>query len=309
MRSISGLIKFVLLIGIGGLSGLLLINMGRGYWAGIGIDVVLIASLAVLFYVLNRWPQWERPIGISMASMLIGVPLLLLGRQPQDIGGLLPMLALCAVLILAILWPVAGLVATAVETGVLLWLSLWLDLISPYVAAGFATAGIIGCLIARSLLEALSADQVTQAALTEKNQILQQTMERLESVIEQDQLRMQTIRELEMPLIESERGDGILVVVGYCTADRVQLIQERLFTRLKQHSFRRLILDISGASFDQEGMSAWVQTLRTLRLIVSNIVVSGMSSRQAQELAQDRDKMTLLRETVQFVHSLQDAFG
>jgi hypothetical protein len=69
------------------------------------------------------------------------------------------------------------------------------------------------------------------------------------------------------------------------------------------------VIDISGAEFDEMGLDAFVKMLQAWRLIVSGVVVSGMDTQQARELARDQDLIRLLRQTVTFVQSLQDALA
>lgn len=307
MRGVTRIIRAILIVGMCGLGALLVSNLVRARWFLSVIDAILILALAGLSGILNRRPQLERPVGVVMAMMLLAIPLVLIRSQPGDIGSILAILAICAVAILSVIWPAAGWVAILAETALLLWLALAVKTMSVYVPAAFAVASSLVYLISRALRQALAQTEAAQSALAEKNQALEQTLGQLQAVMAQDRLRVETIRELEVPLIESERGEGILVAVGRCTAERMQSIAEKVFARLRQRAFRRLVIDVSGATFDPAGLEALIKMLQSLRLMVSHVVVSGMAPEQATDLAADRERVRLLRQTIRFVHSLQEA--
>jgi anti-anti-sigma regulatory factor len=126
--------------------------------------------------------------------------------------------------------------------------------------------------------------------------------------VDRQRRQVETIRTLQTPLIESERGTGLLVVVGYCDIDRVWAFQSDLFDSLRQRALRKLVVDVSGADFQVESFDAFVQVLQAARLMVPDIVVSSMSSRLARVLTEDRERVRDLRRTVRFVQSLREAF-
>ncbi|MBN1934328.1 MAG: hypothetical protein JW934_06670 [Anaerolineae bacterium] len=306
MSAVTRIIKSILWVGMAGLGVLLAINLLRGHWLLVLIDFILAAVLAGLYLLLNRAPHLSRWVALAMCVLLIGVPL---GGAfaSVDLRAIMAVLSACAVLIASLSWPVVGLALMGVEAAILAWFSFGMNVLSPYVPAAFVTASAMIYLIARSLNEATAQAESAQRDLSERNAQLEQTLHELTESVERQERLLDTIRALQTPLIESERGEGVLVVVGFCDAERIVEIQNGVFSRLQQRMLRRLIVDVSGARFDPAGLDRLAQMLHALRLIVSEIVISGMATEYARQLAQDHATVEQLRQAVTFVHSLQGA--
>jgi len=308
VKEVSRIIKHVLGGAAIGTGLLALWNVARARWVYSGVDAILAIAFAALYYTVARWPRSARSVGGVMAGMIVVVPSLLVVSPGSEMdGSAVAVLGVSAVLLLSLLWPAAGVVGAGVETVILALLSLAGEL--PWlVVMVFAIVAAVINVFARSWSGALTRAEAGQAEVARKNQELEQALQRLTVALEQERKLVATIRELETPLIESEQGGGMSVVVGYCDANRVQAIQDALLSRLQQRSLQRLIIDISGARFDKAGSAAFVQALQALRLMVPDVVISGMSPEQAKELARDRERVHLMQRTITFVHSLQEAF-
>lgn len=306
MTVVIRIIKSILVVGMVGLGVLMAINLLRENWLLAAVDLGLAGTLGGLYLLLNRVPRLSRWVALSMCLLLIGVPLA--GAfSSTDLREIMVVLAVCAVLIASLAWPAVGLALTVGEVLILLWFSLGMGLFSPYVPAAFVTASVMIYLIARSLNEATVEAEMAQRALAERNAQLENMLHDLTGAVEQQERLLDTVRALQTPLIESERGAGVLVVVGFCDAARIQEIQNGVFNRLQQRVFRRLVVDLSGARFDETGLARLAQMLHAFRLIVSEVVISGMATEYARQLAEDRAAVKQLRETLTFVHSLQEA--
>lgn len=306
MSVVVRIIKSILAVGMVGLGVLMAINLVRANWLLAAVDLGLVLTLGGLHLLLSRMPDMSRWVALIMSVLLAGVPLA--GAfSSTDLREIMVVLAACAVLIASLVWPAVGLALTGVEVLILIWFSLGMGLLSPYVPAAFVTASVMIYLIARSLNEATAEAEAAQRVLAERNAQLENMLRDLTGAVERQDRLLDTVRALQTPLIESERGAGVLVVVGFCDAARIQEIQEGVFARLQQRFFRRLVIDLSGARFDGDGLARLVQMLHAFRLIVSEVVISGMATEYASQLAENRATVRQLRETLTFVRSLQEA--
>jgi anti-anti-sigma regulatory factor/membrane protein implicated in regulation of membrane protease activity len=244
-----------------------------------------------------------------MAAFMIIAPVFSFAVDPASMTAAMPIIAIGGVMVLSLLWSNVGLVVVGVEAAALALLTLLTEHMSIHTAASFAAVSIAIHMVSRWLSEALARAEQAQADVEEKNRRLEQALQSLEETVEQQRQQVEIIRTLQTPLIESERGVGLLVVVGYCDVGRVRSIQADLFDDLEHRSLQRLVVDVSGASFDAEGFDAFVQVLQALRLMISDVAVSGMSPQLVTMLTDDRGRVQRLKRTVSFVRSLREAFA
>ncbi len=300
------IVKSTLIIGMASVGILLLINLLRASWLRAAFDLLFIVLMAGLYVLVQRVPRLARFVVIVMAAVIAIAPLA--GAVfLEDVRAMMSMLALCAVILVGLISPPASLIVIVVEAVVFAWFALVLHIVSAYVPGILVAVSVIIYLIVRSLNESLAQAEAAQRNLSERNDQLEQALRELTVSLERQQQLLDTVRALQTPLIESEYGEGVLVVVGFCDAQRITDIQQQLFSRLQHRAIRRLIIDVSGAQFEQSGLERLADLLDALRLIVSEVLVSGMSVEQARKLAQDREMATRLHRSVRFVHTLQDA--
>jgi anti-anti-sigma regulatory factor len=298
MDAIARIIKSIIVVALVGLGLLFVSNVVRAQWTTAITDVVAAAIFAGLYYALGRWPRVLQPVGALMAAFMIIAPVFSFAVDPASMTAAMPIIAIGGVMVLSLLWSNVGLVVVGVEAAALALLTLLTEHMSIHTAASFAAVSIAIHMVSRWLSEALARAEQAQADVEEKNRRLEQQRQQVE-----------IIRTLQTPLIESERGVGLLVVVGYCDVGRVRSIQADLFDDLEHRSLQRLVVDVSGASFDAEGFDAFVQVLQALRLMISDVAVSGMSPQLVTMLTDDRGRVQRLKRTVSFVRSLREAFA
>jgi anti-anti-sigma regulatory factor len=299
----------MIVLALAGAGFLVVSSIVRAQWAVAGVAATVALATVGLLVLLDRRRDSTRFVAVVVALMLLGVPPLSFFIDLGYAASTVPLLAVAAVAILSLLWPIAGLAAIALEAVILAWAVLGAASMTYQTIAAFLAVAFCVYMFARSLLDTQSLVRDGRLDMAAKTEALDQTLRQLQDSDHEKQDLLETIRSLEAPLIESERGEGLLVVVGHCDLERVQGIQSTLASRLSQRSLDRLVIDISNAQFDEMGLDAFLQMLQAWRLSVSSVVVSGMASGQAQELAQDRKRVRRLRETVTFVHSLQDALA
>jgi anti-anti-sigma regulatory factor len=308
MDAITRIIKSIIVMALVGLGLLLASNIVRGQWTIAIIDVAAAGAFVGLYYILDRWSQLLQIVGALMAALMIVAPFFTFLVDPENMSAAMPILAIGGVMVLSLLWPGVGLLMVGLETASLALLTLLSEHISIHSAASFAAVSIAINMVSRWLSEALERAERAQSETEAKNAQLGRALANLEETVELQRQQVETIRTLQVPLIESERGIGLLVVVGHCDVGRVSSIQEDLFDKLHRRSFHRLVVDVSGASFGGEGLDAFVHVLQALRLMISEVVVSGMSPELARTLTDSRERMRNLRRTVRFSHSLREAF-
>jgi anti-anti-sigma regulatory factor len=308
MDAVARIIKSIIVIALVGLGLLFASNVVRAQWTIAIIDVAAAAVFAGLYYALNQWPQLLRPVGALMAAIMLVAPVFSYAVDPANMSAAMPIIAIGGVMVLSLLWRGVGLAVVGIETVALAMLTLLSEYMSIHTAASFGAVSIAIHMVSRWLSGALDRAEQAQVDVEDKNQQLEQALQSLEETVEQQRQQAETIRTLQTPLIESEQGVGLLVVVGRCDVGRVQSIQADLFGNLQRLTLQRLVVDVSGASFDTEGFDAFVQALQALRLMISDVVVSGMSPQLAIALTDDRARVQSLRRTVSFIQSLREAF-
>ncbi len=306
--AVRGVIRTVIVLLLVGLGFLFFSNVLRSAWTVAFVDVAAAVVLAALLYLTGRYPHLMRLVVIVMAALLIAMPTISFWFDQPGLGGTMPLFALSGVMISSLVWPATGLVVGGIETVILLWLAGRSEYVSFHAVAAFVAMSVCIYALTRLLVRSLERAEQSRRELGTKNAELERALQQLRVATERQERLLSTVQELETPLIEGEHGVGILVIVGHCSPERIRIVRETVFSRLQRRSFQRLIVDISGAGFDQDGLGAFVKTLQALRLIVSEVVVSGMAPQQAKVLAQDKARIHTLRQTVSFVHSLQEAF-
>ncbi|MBN1581263.1 MAG: hypothetical protein JXA89_11220 [Anaerolineae bacterium] len=307
MVAVRKVIKTVIVLALVAVGFVIISSILRSQWTMTGTGAVAASVLGGMLILLNRWPGATQFVAVVVALLLLGVPPLSFVMGFDQVAGAVPLFAVAAVAVLSLLWPIAGLAAIGIEAVILTWAVFRSEYMTYQTIVVFAAVAFCVYMFARSLLDALSWVRRGRLDVAEKTKELEQALSQLQDSVQQRQGLLETVHKLEAPLIESDRGEGILVVVGYCDLERMQGIQDMMFSRLCQRSLYRLVVDISGAEFDKKGLDAFIKMLQAWRLIVSGVIVSGMAPQQARELAQDKERIRLLRQTVTFVHSLQDA--
>lgn len=309
MNAIIRVVKAMILMTIVGLGSLLVSNALRGRWSAALIELLAVAAAGGLYYLLTRRPRWVYLAGWVLAALMLLGPPFAAWFDPPNVSPAVPLLAIGGVMIFSLLQPRMGLFVIALETIGLAVVSLLTPYVTLYTAVSFFAVATAIHLVSRLLLEALIQAEAMQAKAVEQNQQLEQALARIEEKVAQQERQMRTIRELQMPLIESGPGTGLLVLVGHCDAERLRTVQEDLFARLEQRGLRRLVVDVSAAVLDDQGLDMFLQTLQALRLMVTDIVLCGVRPELAADWTADRDCMAVLRATVRFAHSLQEALA
>ena len=309
MGAVTRILKSIVVIALIGTGLLFVSNVVRAQWAIAAIDMAAAGVFGGLAYALERRPRSVWFVGAVMAAIMIIFPSAAFPIDPANMSAAMPIIAIGGIIVLSLLWPWIALAVIGIETVVLLLLTLLSEYASPHAAAAFAAVSIAIYMVSRWLSESVKNAEGMQAGAEEKNLQLEQTLQSLEETVERQRRQVETIRNLQTPLIESEHGVGLLIVVGYCDAARVQVIQADLFESIKQHTWRRLVIDISGADFESEGFSTFTQTLQALRLMISDIVICGISPRLARELTEDGERVQVLQRTANFCYSLREAFA
>jgi anti-anti-sigma regulatory factor len=307
MVAVSKVVKTVILLALVAVGFVLASSILRSQWLMAGIGGVVVVVLSGLLVLLNSRPQSTQFVAIAIALLMLGVPPVSFIVGSEQVTGAVPLFAVAAVAILSLVRPMAGLTAIGLEAVILTWAVFRSEQMTYPTIVVFVAVAFCVYVFARSLLDTLSWVRRERLDVAEKNKELELVLAQLGDSIQQRQGLLETIHKLEAPLIESEGNEGILVVVGYCDLERMQAIQKTMLSRLSQRTLRRLVIDISGAEFDEPGLDAFIKMLQAWRLVVSDVVVSGMAPGQAQALAQNKERIRLLRNTVTFFHSLQDA--
>jgi anti-anti-sigma regulatory factor len=307
MAAVRRVVKTTIVLTLVAVGFLLISGFLRAQWTMVIIGAVAVLVLGGLLILVNSRPASTQFVAVAVALFLLGAPPLSFVMGFDQVAGAVPLFAIAAVAVLTLLWPMVGLAAIGLEAVILIWAVLRSEPVTYQTIVVFVVVALGVYVAARTLLETILRVRRERRDLAAQNKELEQALSQLGDSARQRQELLATVHELQAPLIESESGEGILVIVGYCDLERASAIESTTMERLGQRSLHRLAVDISGAEFDDAGLDAFIKMLQAWRLIVSTVVVSGMAPRLAQVLAQDRERTRLLRQTVTFVHTLQDA--
>lgn len=254
------------------------------------ILVSLIACLSFGGLLAAYWRGWDyaRHTLVAMITLLAVVG----GGPSQDV--------LINVLVVPILALVVTSPAWVVASAVIIYVS---DALRSGPESGYTDPIRIitfcllvsGLVLSRLILEAAlrtaraNAERAEQALAEREQQA--STLERQAAELTQQNAQQREllalVSTLETPTI-SLADDVLLVpVVGFLDSRRIQSLTERALASVYARRCRLVVLDIAGVpTFDTAVAQALIATVQSIRLLGSNVVITGISASAAATLTQ-----------------------
>jgi anti-anti-sigma regulatory factor len=303
------IVKLTILMVILALGIVLVANALRERWvlAGLGLSGALLC--AALYVLVAQMPQLGRTVGLVIAALMIGLPPGFFVFDPASNVAAMPLIAIGAVVVLSLLSPVTGLVAIGVETLALTMFAITSEHMSLQTAVAFAAVAAPAHVVGRWLSEALGRAEALRSVAQDRGTELGRALHHIERGEARQASTQARAPEPHAPLIESMPGIGLLVVSGTCDARRVAAIESELFAALHEHLLRRIVIDVSTADLEPEGIDALTQMLEVLQVMVSDVVLCGITPRVARGMVGDQERVRALKRAARFVHSLREALS
>ena len=282
-------------------------NALRQRWvlAGVGLSGALLC--VALYALLAQIPRLGRTIGLVVGALLVGIPPGFYVLDPAAHVAAMPLMAVAAVVVLSLLSPVTGLVAIGVETLALVMFAVTSGHLSLQTVVSFAVVAAPVHVMARWLAEALQREgrlhEATLGREPEPGRVQPDPQRRAAS----ERAEGTAAAPRAAPLIEVMPGTGLVVVTGSCGRARVSTIETALFTALQERSLHTIVIDVSAADLQAEGLDALTLMLRALQTMVSDVVLCGISPDAARGIAGDRARMGALKQAARFAHTLREA--
>jgi len=121
--------------------------------------------------------------------------------------------------------------------------------------------------------------------LVEANKVSEERMATLQTVVEEKERLLKTVRELSSPVIQVWENVLVMPLVGAIDSARATRITEDLLTGITKSQAEIVIIDITGVPVvDTSVANHLIQTIKAAALLGAKCVVVGISSEVAQSL-------------------------
>ncbi|MBN1639751.1 MAG: hypothetical protein JXA09_00855 [Anaerolineae bacterium] len=303
------IVKLTLLMIVLALGIYLAANVVRERWvlAGLGLSGALFCT--ALYVLVAQMPGLGRTVGLVIAALMIGVPPGFYVFDPASHAAAMPLMAVAAVGVLSMLSPVTGLVAIGVEALALVMFAITSEAMTLQTVVSFAVVAAPVHVLSRWLSEALRRADALRGVARERGADLGRALRHIGRGDGQPSREQEGTPAESAPLLEVMPGTGLLVVAGRCGAQRVAAIEGALLDALRDRKLGRIVIDVSTAELEQEGVEALIRMLRALSVMVSDVVLCGVSPGAARGIAGNQEQVRDLRGAARFVHSLREALA
>jgi anti-anti-sigma regulatory factor len=152
---------------------------------------------------------------------------------------------------------------------------------------------VSGLVLSRLILEtALRAARANaeraEQALAERQQqaaVLERQAATLTQQNDQQRELLALVSTLETPTISLAQDVLLIPIVGFLDSRRIQSLTERALSSVYKQRCRLVILDIAGVpTFDTAVAQALITTVQSIRLLGSNVIITGISASGASSL-------------------------
>jgi len=121
--------------------------------------------------------------------------------------------------------------------------------------------------------------------MIEANRVSEDRMAKLQTVVEEKERLLKTVRELSSPVIQVWENVLVMPLVGAIDSARAARITEDLLTGIIKYQAEIVIIDITGVPVvDTSVANHLIQTIKAAALLGAKCVVVGISSEVAQSL-------------------------
>jgi len=121
--------------------------------------------------------------------------------------------------------------------------------------------------------------------MIEANRVSEERMAKLQTVVEEKERLLKTVRELSSPVIQVWENVLVMPLVGAIDSARATRITEDLLTGIIKYQAEIVIIDITGVPVvDTSVANHLIQTIKAAALLGAKCVVVGISGEVAQSL-------------------------
>ena len=121
--------------------------------------------------------------------------------------------------------------------------------------------------------------------MIEANRVSEERMAQLQTVVEEKERLLKTVRELSSPVIQVWENVLVMPLVGAIDSARATRITEDLLNGIIKYQAEIVIIDITGVPVvDTSVANHLIQTIKAAALLGAKCVVVGISSEVAQSL-------------------------
>lgn len=99
------------------------------------------------------------------------------------------------------------------------------------------------------------------------------------------------IEKLMLPILSIQENVATVALVGTMNLQRFETLKVKICEYVQEHRIEHAIIDITGLSWDEKSPLYWFQQIyEALRIMGSNLYVTGISPAAAQQFANDLDR-------------------
>jgi anti-anti-sigma factor len=127
--------------------------------------------------------------------------------------------------------------------------------------------------------------QRQQAAIVQRNRLLEQALEQAEAATVEREALATTVRELSVPVVPILEGVIVVPVVGEIDEQRAQALRRRVLDGISDRRARIAIVDITGVPLVDATLASWLlKTADAAALLGARCILVGISPEVAQAL-------------------------
>ncbi|MCA0352802.1 MAG: STAS domain-containing protein [Chloroflexi bacterium] len=176
----------------------------------------------------------------------------------------------------------AGLFSPFKEYQVLSW---FVYLNAAVIIGIFIIIGFLLWQFNQRLISMIDSITESNAALALKNEVLLSTNGDLKKQIELEKQLREQIADLEVPITELAHDVIYAPIVGHLDDQRIDTFREALLKRVHEQRARAVVLDVTSiAHIDTYGCGLLTQTIQTVKLLGTQVILCGISASMAMIL-------------------------
>ncbi|NOK63859.1 MAG: STAS domain-containing protein [Chloroflexi bacterium AL-W] len=178
-------------------------------------------------------------------------------------------------------------------------------IVHSVVIAGMMISRFTADALQRQVQENAKGAEAARAEAEARTREIEEATEQIEVRFDEQKSLLELVSTLETPVVPLADGLLLAPIIGHVDSRRAEAMTERLLHAVHNQRAQTIVIDITGVTvFGQEVVEALSETVRSLRLLGTDVVICGMRAEIASSMA--RLEITL-DDNVKFVRTPQEA--
>lgn len=173
------------------------------------------------------------------------------------------------------------------------------------VIVGMIISRITADVLQRQVQENAERAEAARAEAEARTKEIEEASEQIELRFDEQKSLLELVSTLETPVVPLADGLLLAPIIGHVDGRRAEAMTERLLETVHRQRTQTIVIDITGVTiFGPEVVEALSETVRSLRLLGTDVIICGMRAEIASSMARLE---IVLDENVKFVRTPQEA--